>query len=493
MNILFVIPDTIKMELLSIEILSACLKRAGHATRLAYSNHPGFWDRLESFRPDIAAFSVTTGMHHGMALLSGEMKERRPSLFSIFGGPHATFHPELIEEYPGIDALCRGEGEAALVALADALRDGADISRIPGLWVRTKAGVVKNPLGEPAALDELPFYDRAIFPDADPDMRASSTRIVLVSRGCPYSCSYCFNRAYRELSQHPGRLIRVMRVPRAIQELKHLLEAAPHVRFIEFHDDIFPYADDVRLEEFSALYRREIGREFFAYLPLARRDRGFIARLKQAGCGFLGIGLECGDEAVRRDVLRRPRYTNAQIVAAVKACRELGIRSLTTNLVGLPVKDCLRVDLDTLRVNIEARPTLALSYLAQPYPGTELAETAVKEGFLRAGQRLGFNNKSDSPLTFPEDKLAIEKTALMFGIVADLPWLLRFHGLLLRLPKSLWNFLYLAHRGFKFSVVGRADYGPRAAWLNLKAFARYLRTVSAEKRAAGSGLSEAPP
>jgi radical SAM superfamily enzyme YgiQ (UPF0313 family) len=307
----------------------------------------------------------------------------------------------------------------------------------------------------------------------------------MVSRGCPCDCSYCFNKGYKALYQDAGRLPRVMSVPRAIAELKHLLRAAPHVRFIEFHDDIFPYADDARLEEFSELYRREIGREFFAYLPLARRDRDFIVKLKKAGCGFLGIGLECGDAAVRRDVLRRPRYTNTQIITAVRTCHELGIRSLTTNLVGLPVKDCLRVDLDTLRVNIEARPTLALSYLAQPYPGTELEELAVRGGFLRAGQSLDYNNKADSPLDFKADKLAIEKTALMFGILSDLPWLLRLHRLLLLLPKSLWNFLYLAHRGYKFNVVGRADYSLRGALPNLKAFFRYLRTVSAEKRAAG--------
>ncbi|MBI5241301.1 MAG: B12-binding domain-containing radical SAM protein [Elusimicrobia bacterium] len=474
MNVLFVVPDTIKMELLSIELLSACLKRAGHATRLAYSNHPDFWRRAGAFRPDLAAFSVTTGMHHGMALLAGDMKRRLPGLLTVFGGPHATFHPGMIEEYPGVDALCRGEGEAALVALAGALQGGRDHSRIPNLWVRAAGGVVRNPLGAPAELDGLPFYDRDLFAEADPDLSASTTRAVMVSRGCPYSCSYCYNRGYKALYGPAAGLARAMSVPRAIAELKRLLLSAPRTRFIEFHDDIFPYSDDERLEEFADLYRREIGLEFFTYLPPARGGRDFIARLKRAGCGFLGIGLECGDEAVRREVLRRPRYSNADVAAAVGACRELGIRSLTTNLVGLPVADCLRTDLGTLAVNIAARPTLALSYLAQPYPGTELAEIAVRGGFFRAGARIDFNNKADSPLDFPEGRTAIEKTALMFG-------------LLLLLPKGWWAFLYLAHRGFKFNVVGRGDYSLGGFLRELKAFFRYLRTASAEKQ-----LAQAP-
>ncbi len=471
----------IKAENLSIEILSACLKTEGHSTKLEYSNKPDFFDKVKSYSPDIIAYSITTGMHYGMLQVNKRLKEQFSNFIGIFGGPHATFHPEIIDEHEGVDIVCVGEGEGALVELANALRDGLDYSGINNLWVRTKTGVNRNPLRDAVSIDTLPYYDRSIYLDADPVMKESTSRIMMASRGCPYSCTYCFNRTYKAMYKGRGKILRLMPIPRAIEELKHLLNAAPNTTFIEFLDDIFPYADKNDFDEFHELYKKEIGLSFATFLPPKHRDFDFIKKLKEAGCRYVGVGFECGDQNIRRDILKRPNYTNEDIINTLHACNKVGLKSFTTNLVGLPVENSLRNDLNTLKVNIVAKPTIALSYMTYPYPGTELARIAVEKGFISKDKEININNKADSPFDFGADQLAIEKTALMFGIIVEFPILLHIHGLLLLLPKSLWNFLYLAHRGYKYRISFNADYSIKNLINNIKTLINYLKYVKIEK------------
>ncbi len=42
---------------------------------------------------------------------------------SVFGGPHPTYFPEFVEE-PGVDAVCIGEGEGAILDLVEAWTPG---------------------------------------------------------------------------------------------------------------------------------------------------------------------------------------------------------------------------------------------------------------------------------------------------------------------------------------------------------------------------------
>lgn len=481
MKILFVVPDMIKAENLCIEILSACLKAEGHSTKLEYSNKPDFFDKVKSYSPDIIAYSITTGMHYGMLQVNKSLKERFSNFVSIFGGPHATFHPEIIDEHEGVDIVCVGEGEGAMVELANALRYGLDYSAINNLWVKTKTGVNQNPLRDAVSIDTLPFYDRSIYLDADPVMKESTSRIMMVSRGCPYSCTYCFNSTYKAMYKGRGKILRLMPVPRAIDELKHLLNVAPNTAFIEFLDDIFPYGDKDDFDEFRELYKKEIGLGFSTFLPPKNRGFDFIKNLKEIGCRYVGVGFECGDENIRRDILKRPKYTNEELIDAIHSCNKVGLKSYTTNLVGLPVENSLKNDLNTLKVNILAKPTLALSYMTYPYPGTELARIAIENGFLAKGKEINMNNKADSFFDFGADQLAIEKTALMFGVVVEFPILLHFHDLLLLLPKSLWNFVYLAHRGYRYKVSFNADYSVKNLFNNVKTFINYLKYVKTEK------------
>jgi radical SAM superfamily enzyme YgiQ (UPF0313 family) len=57
----------------------------------------------------------------------------------VAGGVHATAEPQHVLDY-GWDLAAIGEGEATILALVPALRDGAELTGVPGLAVRDDDG-----------------------------------------------------------------------------------------------------------------------------------------------------------------------------------------------------------------------------------------------------------------------------------------------------------------------------------------------------------------
>jgi len=111
--------------------------------------------KIIEFSPDLLAVSCTeTTFLRGLRLIS---KTRDMGIRNIFGGVFPTFAPKLVMDYEIIDMCCVGDGENAIVDLADCLGRGEDHSDVTNLWVRKKNGTVKkNPLTKPVDLNQLP-------------------------------------------------------------------------------------------------------------------------------------------------------------------------------------------------------------------------------------------------------------------------------------------------------------------------------------------------
>ena len=130
MHLLFIVRQ-IDNEPQGILLISSVLKQAGHRTSLVVATEEDPLAAARRLRPDVVGYTVYTGMHDYYLELNRQIKAEMP-VFSIFGGPHPTFFPEMINE-PGVDAICIGEGEYATVDLLNALQSGGDIRHYPEL------------------------------------------------------------------------------------------------------------------------------------------------------------------------------------------------------------------------------------------------------------------------------------------------------------------------------------------------------------------------
>ena len=170
MNILFITNVPARFPVLSgyvplgIVYLSSVLKRAGHLVEVCTPRLTEARRTIKDFKPSIVAYSACTGGVSDYFTFNRKIKNEF-DVFSVFGGPHPTYFPEMIEE-EGVDAVCRGEGEAAMLEMADVLERGGDVTRLENWWVKKNKVIYKNDLRPLIQnLDTIPHPDRSLFFD----------------------------------------------------------------------------------------------------------------------------------------------------------------------------------------------------------------------------------------------------------------------------------------------------------------------------------------
>lgn len=361
-------------ELLGIMSLSASLKRAGHETcAIDIYRTPDLRAEIERIAPDMLAYSLVSNNYVEVLRVNREIKTWYKGL-SVFGGPHPTYFPEMVEE-EGVDVVCRGEGDEAIVDLANAVERGEDITGIANLWVKRNGQVFRNelrPLVED--LDTLPFPDRDLVLHLVEAARGC-VNFVMASRGCPFDCSYCFNHLLRKMA--PGKYVRRRSVGNFIEELK-AIKAKLGTRVFSFQDDIF--AIDLKwLEEFAQVYPREIGLPYMCHGRAGVLTEPIAEVLARSGCVMVVVGLENGNNLLRREVLEKT-VTSEDILRTAQALHKYCILLMTQNMVGIP-DETRWTALQTIDLNYRCQTdTLQVNHYT-PHPATRLGRYALEKGY----------------------------------------------------------------------------------------------------------------
>jgi anaerobic magnesium-protoporphyrin IX monomethyl ester cyclase len=430
--------------------LSSVLKQAGHEVRLCIVNQEDPVQAAEEFRPGIVGYSVTTGLQKYYLDLNRRIKEHF-QVFSIFGGPHPTFFPEMIED-EGVDGICIGEGEGAMLDLASALDNGSLKPDLRNWWFKVNGEIVRNPVRPYIEnLDELPYPDRELVYEQHRPTRNSKIKHFFSGRGCPYQCTYCFNHALFEIYQGLGKGVRKRSVDVVLGEIDDVREKYP-LAFVVFLDDTFTIQREW-MAEFSDKYPQRVGLPFFCNVRANLVTEELAEQLRHAGCISVGMGIEAGNDRIRNEILRR-NMTKEQIIGACQMLSEAGIKVMSTNMVGLPTGG-LEDDLETLRLNVRCQPAFANAFIFQPYPRTQLGELARREGLVEGTfDDISVSAWDSSVLRFPADeKRQIENLQKLFAVTVEWPLLLPLVRRLLKWPRN--RLFWLVHKLWKGYTIAR--------------------------------------
>jgi len=442
-------------EWLGVMYLSAMLKARGHDCDILVEPLESEDLAAAAIRhsPDILAVSCLTSDYHWAVSRAAKIRRGSGPLV-VFGGTHATLDPEESIADPSVDVICRGEGELPLAELADAVDAGADFSTIANLWVKTEAGITRNEMRNLTNdLDSLPFPDRRLY-SKYPFFQQRGKRSFALGRGCPFACAHCHNSAQREVFKGKGRYVRWRSRENILDEIDEVLQS-DSVTVLHFVDDSFGTNQAWLVELVRALQAR--GLRAVALQANMRADLvtdELCAALHEYGADKLRlrIAVETGSEDYRRRILKK-NISDEVLVRAADKLNRYGIDFVTYNMLGLPGESYSEA-LETLRFNCRLKPALALCFVFQPFPGTELAKYAVSEGFLPAEnlKRLGTTEfggffHSRSPLRQPEIG-KIENLHAVFGFVVSHPASLPVAKLLCRITAlapvfRLWYRVYL--------------------------------------------------
>jgi anaerobic magnesium-protoporphyrin IX monomethyl ester cyclase len=401
MNVLFVysledgllkngLLDSQKRMQFGISYISSLLKKYGHYTDLIIlsrlfgrNNIAVLNEYINKFDPKVICFSAVATEYDLIMNMARYIKRHYPDIYLLGGGIHITLNTEsaLSDDF---DALCVGEGEYPALELVQQLENGKIPSGISNLWIRHGAEIEKNP---PRCfledLDSLPFPDRIMWQKwtakKDPEICS-----ILLSRGCPFSCTYCCNHALRTISQ--GKYVRYRTTKNIIEEIRALSLDFPTIKGIYLENETIAANKDwcielcSELEFLNATARRPLS--FGVNIRVAPHidlERIFSA-FKKADFRFVNIGLESGSERVRREILRR-NYSNEDIINAVKCARRYGLQIAIYNLIGIP-GETLEDFKETIRINRICKPDRHFTSIFYPYPGTDLYLLCKKQGLL---------------------------------------------------------------------------------------------------------------
>lgn len=449
MRILFVTNVTdfyITREPLGLEYLSAAAINAGHETRFCDIDLNSLSHEMNRFRPEIVGYSVTTGQHQLFIRLNRKLKESF-DFFAVFGGPHATFWPQMVDE-DGVDAICRGEGEKAFVDFLTRYERGSEYETTPNWWVKSNSGIIRNEVRNLVLnLDSLPFPDRKSVFERFPDTRKTPVKCFVPNRGCPYNCSYCFNEAYWEIYKGKGKRVRI-RSPKTICDEIELIQQMAPLRMPMFTADIFGFTKKW-LEEFRDHYRSRIGLPYYCNVRADIMDDEYVRLLSESGCITAAMGIEAGNDRVRNELFCRGQ-TREQILNAAKSLKKHDITLITYNILGV-AGTTLDADLETLELNIECKADYAGTFMLVPLPGTKIHDWIVKQKLidpLSIDENFSYYGVSILPI---ENRAERGRLYYLFALAVAFPAMRHFLLRFLTVPLDpLYRLAFRIFRGWRY-------------------------------------------
>ncbi len=338
------------------------------------------------------------------ALQVTKMIKNELGITVVWGGVHPTVNPDECIQYA--DMVCIGESEEALLELCNRLRDNKPITDIKNLWIKEGNKVYKN-IPRPLLRDigSLPFQDfdlnnhyilhnEKILKMSKDLLKEHFTKHqdkngellinfnTMATRGCPHSCSYCYNSFLKKLYKTEF-LLRKRPITNVIDEIVHFKNQLNFIGIVTLSDDTFFMLSNEEIKQFAEEYKKRVNLPLRCLTSPLTLNETKLKYLVDAWLIHLGMGIETACEKTK--TLYNRKIPNHMIIKAT------GIINKYKNYLRPPKYDIimenpyesLKDNLETLRflTNIP-KPFEILSFKLIFFPGTEIYEKAKKDGII---------------------------------------------------------------------------------------------------------------
>lgn len=269
---------------------------------------------------DAVCFSVYDSTVDFALMLSKKIKEARPEVPIIWGGPSVEIislvAERMVPHYYScggiqqflqksgylqrfkrlirnvVNVIISGEGELTLLEVLDKLNDGKSVENVAGAsFVQKDGGRILqiNPPRPLLNIDCLPF------PDFEGFRLPRYSRLPFhFSRGCPFDCAFCDEKKFW------GRY-RARRPENVAGELEHDIETYGADSYVAC--DSLINANPSLLSKFcDMVVDRKLDIRWWGMARATLMDEQLLGKLSRAGCEEVYYGVESGSRSVLNDM-----------------------------------------------------------------------------------------------------------------------------------------------------------------------------------------------
>lgn len=341
-----------------------------------------FMSAIRSFGPRVIGYTSMTPMIETTGRMA-ETAARYSGVINVVGGAHASILPvETLREYPAIDAVVVGEGEAAFLELCRAVRANA-LGRkpIPSVLTNLRGSICGDPMKRMAPLDMdiLPLPARELLdfdkyrgvPTPGITLTGRKATQLFTARGCPGRCIFCCS------DNVFGRYVRTRSVEHVMKEVHDCMDRFGF-RHFTIDNDTFTYDRGFVMD-----FCREMSKlpaTWDCDTRVDRIDEEMVKAMADSGCEKIAFGVESGSEKILQ--LIRKGITIEQVEAAFAMTRKAGIMSCAFLMVGNHPEETKEDIEETIKLVRRIKPDLISVALSTPYPGTHLRHAMREAGLL---------------------------------------------------------------------------------------------------------------
>jgi anaerobic magnesium-protoporphyrin IX monomethyl ester cyclase len=292
----------------------------------------------------------------------------------VVGGAYPSITPEVVAQL-GLRYGISGEGEVAFTRLCRALiRGEGKPEDIPGIIINDEGELYTKP---PVLLENLNDWlpDRDIMRSENYKLPfAGGLEVALASRGCPYSCTFCYCSSAPKGSMFTTS--RWVDVDVMVGDIKATINKY-NPNYIEMIDETFTVSRKFVLEFCQAIKDEGLKFKWGAKTRMDLVDEDILAAMQEAGCKKIGFGLESGVYDHR--LAMRKDFSNDHAAWVFDTTRKLGLESGCTVIFGHPneTKAEMQQSVDFV---IDSSPDYVEFHVMVLIPKTKLFYDAVAEG-----------------------------------------------------------------------------------------------------------------
>ncbi|MCX5796292.1 MAG: radical SAM protein [Elusimicrobia bacterium] len=361
--------------------VAAALERDRHHVEIMdcqVLRNPGekLLERVRRGGLDVIGFSTTIASIRSACDLAQAARRLDRSVCLMVGGAYPSV-------YGGKDVLLRcaafslaviGEGEQTVVEVLDCLARGGDLERVRSVAFRRGDEILETPR-RPLIddIDSIPsparhLFDLAAYRDLAPGQFLRLPQLpILSSRGCPYHCEFCDDKAV-----WLGR-VRLRAPERIVAEIEEMIRKY-RVREIKFYDDTLTVSKERAVRLCRLLIEKRLDIIWRCSARVDEVDRELLGLMKRAGCRSISYGIESGDDEILKKMDKGT--TTRQARDAVRWTNEAGIAANGMFILNYPGET-----VETVEKTISFAQSLDLSFagfnLAIPL-GSRLREKIIR-------------------------------------------------------------------------------------------------------------------